>query len=980
MRNTKKNHNNFKKNFLRVGIIVVIGVVGVFSLLMQPVEAVVEYKSASQADNGSGATSLTINTPSGATVGDVLVVTLSYKPSNNPSKDMSNFSGWTCPHQTNSSTVLWVVTCYRVLTATPPSSYNFEFRYFETSITPYSTRAAGGMVALSGVNTANPLNKSQARTNTSNTTLTAPSVTTTVPNAMIYTGYGTAVFTSVTAGSGMTERFDIASSGGGNNSVKVTAAGQTALQASAGASGTKTMTAANAAVNIGHTLAFAPITTQSQDDYRWFSNTNSTTPGSPLASQNTAAIADSSGVSRLQMLISPTSGQIDSSNKFYLQYAARGNDGVCDANFVNEIYANLAPLQSDIIYASSSTQTLTETGQISWQDPANAVGAPNNTLTQVNLDFDKTSYALRLAGYSSSIPSGATITGVEVLSRGAYGFNKPSLTAQLTVSGSPAGSTLGLGLPNVLDGEDDGSAGGAHQKWGLNLTPAQFNSGQIGVSIRAFADIGTSNVAIDSVGLKVYYTDNSATARFHHNPLFTGNYDSAVNGGLTSSKSITAAQYAEYHEFSTYLNRPTIETGQTGLWDFPIDTSSLSPGTYCFRVVSESGTPLASYQQIPTLTIPSPNYTQSSYRFYENVDSVTPGAPLAAQDTAVTVAPEVPFRLRQLVAGSTGVNAGKNFVLQYGEKVTTCSAASYQNFVGSIENWPQLVRDYDYEDYGYPNYWSNLSEVRAKDGSSARVWVGSAMGGSVSNPLTLSDFGFSIPSNATIQGLQINATVASDTLYTQHIGASTVNLSSVSGAASKGGTSYAWNYSSLTDITYGGPTDLWGTTMTPTQINNLSFNLTVEGTSFSSTAVGLLDSISARVFYSLPGSSEEILFQDNSSVTSGAAISTHANDPVESGATNIPQTYSEEATISTVSGVSAAQRAMWDFSLNSTPAAHGKTYCFRVVNNDNSNLNTYQHYPEVMFGTPPSSGPTLEQRMRGGQSVIDGVKRPLGWD
>ena len=50
-----------------------------------------------------------------------------------------------------------------------------------------------------------------------------------------------------------------------------------------------------------------------------------------------------------------------------------------------------------------------------------------------------------------------------------------------------------------------------------------------------------------------------------------------------------------------------------------------------------------------------------------------------------------------------------------------------------------------------------------------------------------------------------------------------------------------------------------------------------------------------------------------------------------------------------------------------------------VVGPDGSQLATYTQVPEITIGTAGGGGPTLDQMLRGGQSVIDGVKSPFGF-
>jgi len=47
---------------------------------------------------------------------------------------------------------------------------------------------------------------------------------------------------------------------------------------------------------------------------------------------------------------------------------------------------------------------------------------------------------------------------------------------------------------------------------------------------------------------------------------------------------------------------------------------------------------------------------------------------------------------------------------------------------------------------------------------------------------------------------------------------------------------------------------------------------------------------------------------------------------------------------------------MWDFSLIDNTAPEGTSYCFRIVQSDNTPLDNYSFIPEITTYTPPSPG------------------------
>jgi hypothetical protein len=121
-------------------------------------------------------------------------------------------------------------------------------------------------------------------------------------------------------------------------------------------------------------------------------------------------------------------------------------------------------------------------------------------------------------------------------------------------------------------------------------------------------------------------------------------------------------------------------------------------------------------------------------------------------------------------------------------------------------------------------------------------------GGSPTEFLTTTNYGFSIPSAATIVGIQV--AIERHASNTNAISDTTVQL--VKGGITLVGTNHAlagkWPTTD-TVATYGGPADLWGTTWTPTDINASGFGV---GLSVDDTAMtAAVDVMTIQVFYSL---------------------------------------------------------------------------------------------------------------------------------
>ncbi len=142
--------------------------------------------------------------------------------------------------------------------------------------------------------------------------------------------------------------------------------------------------------------------------------------------------------------------------------------------------------------------------------------------------------------------------------------------------------------------------------------------------------------------------------------------------------------------------------------------------------------------------------------------------------------------------------------------------------------------------------WSQPQNAQSSDNSYASVGLSSF--GPYSEGLKATGFGFSIPTIASICGIEVNV----ERSFSGSIPVSDFEIRVV-----KNNTVTGLNYASnlgwdTTDmvVTYGSNSDLWGTTWTPAEINNSSFGGAVSASKngpFSSS--GLIDQITIKVFY-----------------------------------------------------------------------------------------------------------------------------------
>lgn len=113
--------------------------------------------------------------------------------------------------------------------------------------------------------------------------------------------------------------------------------------------------------------------------------------------------------------------------------------------------------------------------------------------------------------------------------------------------------------------------------------------------------------------------------------------------------------------------------------------------------------------------------------------------------------------------------------------------------------------------------WANPGRITADDGSTTDCNAGTA-----SDYLVASNFGFSVPSDATINGVEVKAEIAEDALGTEVFSAQLQDDSAALMGAAKTATVSG---STLTVYTYGGAADLWSATITPAIVNDADFGV-----------------------------------------------------------------------------------------------------------------------------------------------------------
>ena len=146
-------------------------------------------------------------------------------------------------------------------------------------------------------------------------------------------------------------------------------------------------------------------------------------------------------------------------------------------------------------------------------------------------------------------------------------------------------------------------------------------------------------------------------------------------------------------------------------------------------------------------------------------------------------------------------------------------------------------------------YWTSPNNAKVEDGNSASDFnVGPGGGAHFGFPLELTNYGFTLPTAAVIDGIKLEAKVSGtggvhdDQIYLKYSGGTT------GGSANTPNFGQFWG-SSLNWLTWGGPTSLWGRTWTPAEINNAAFGAGLCGFPNSGSNTMNIDAVRITVYW-----------------------------------------------------------------------------------------------------------------------------------
>lgn len=178
--------------------------------------------------------------------------------------------------------------------------------------------------------------------------------------------------------------------------------------------------------------------------------------------------------------------------------------------------------------------------------------------------------------------------------------------------------------------------------------------------------------------------------------------------------------------------------------------------------------------------------------------------------------------------------------------------------------------------------WSNLGNAAASDNSYMTAALGS--GSRTTQTGLFTNFGFSIPAGATIDGVEVlGERKTSINTRGKDQSVKLIKGGTVSGNEKANATAYT---TSDVQVTYGGPSDLWGLTLTPSDVNASNFGVAFRANNNASgSATVSVDVINIKVYYTLTGNVYNDSFTESITLTESLSATLTVNATTSDGIT-----------------------------------------------------------------------------------------------
>lgn len=341
---------------------------------------------------------------------------------------------------------------------------------------------------------------------------------------------------------------------------------------------------------------------------------------------------------------------------------------------------------------------------------------------------------------------------------------------------------------------------------------------------------------------------------------------------------------------------------------------------------------------------------QNRYRWRDNG-----GTALAAENTAGTVTPYTTARVRFGVTNSAAVSVNNNYRLEYstysgsscssdwtvvpagsgsGVGPNNPSSAANNTSVGSVS-------------------WASTGNVFSADNTYSDVTLTTS--DRTSHYLTATNFGFNIPTNETIVGIQASVERNSGSgADTSDSSVRIIKGGVISGDEKAGTSGELWSALD-TYANYGGVNDTWGLSWTPADVNSSNFGLAFSVFQDGNFSFNVsVDHIRITVYTASSGAgAPHFNMVDTTAYTDQSATSNDSflSDPAGLTFTSGKNVESPSNTASNVT-IGQSQFTELEYAIQANSDAVESAYCFRLTNSGTA-LESYTQYALLNITYPP---------------------------
>jgi hypothetical protein len=453
-----------------------------------------------------------------------------------------------------------------------------------------------------------------------------------------------------------------------------------------------------------------------------------------------------------------------------------------------------------------------------------------------------------------------------------------------------------------------------------------------------------------------------------------GNSNSGTTHNITPTSPGGVTVTERFSNTGNYSYNCGLICTNTAQYDYSFSDSTQAAATNNFsRAASSNVSSAWAGMNFALNPATDPSLEQAAYRWLTNANSITPGAALAATNTAITnVKLGDIVRLRMLlhistaelqvdllqyklkfatkVGGACGGGdetfsdvASGSGTIRYADNAAVADGATIATTANDPSHSGHTIIAHTYEEA------NNFSTRTLTPSGQDAMWDFALTNNSAPNNTA---YCFKITTSA-------DADINTYTVYPEF---TTINItynqaayrwfnpanSTTPGSALAAGQDTAiTQVNTSSDVRLRMLIDNGGTDPIPAAYENLKLQYAVRGVDNSCDT-----SFTNETYGDIATASGDIRYKDNATPADNATAVTATGDATYLGHTINFQYYKEANNFTTRISQPATQAGLWDFSLTNFSAPFGTVYCFRVVKSDGTAINTYTSVPQLTIINP----------------------------